>query len=109
MKESNSFKVDDQIEFFQNYVIVRTNCPKSKLPELKKKISHFSSDYKKNDGLWFILSIANEKWPKIISANFSCSWPHCASPECIHVMKMSWKSASGFRDNREHIHIHIHT
>lgn len=96
MKESNSFKVDDQIEFLQNYVIVRTNCPKSKLPELKKKISHFSSDYKKNDGLWFILSIANEKWPKIISANFSCSWPHCAKRKKYAAVillntKLQWK------------------
>ncbi|KAJ8968575.1 hypothetical protein NQ314_002240 [Rhamnusium bicolor] len=46
MKESNSFKVDDQLEFLQNYVIVRTNYPESKLSELKKKISHFSSDQK---------------------------------------------------------------
>lgn len=47
LKESGKTKIDDQVFFLKEYLEKRTNCPKSKISNLHKKISYFISDFKK--------------------------------------------------------------
>lgn len=47
LNESGESKLEDQVIFLKKYLEKRTNSPKSKIPDLYKKISYFTFDLKK--------------------------------------------------------------
>lgn len=47
MKECNKKNMEDRINFLKIYVENRTECPKNRTSDLKRKLSYFVADFKK--------------------------------------------------------------